>query len=289
MSIAGGLNIAALSRRTGVAPDTLRKWEQRYGILRPTRTSGGQRRYGEWDVARVEWLRARLGEGYRIGEAAMLLGSADAEVARTPCEVREALVEAVSRADEAALARLLDQIFVVGPLETAFADVVRPVLARVGEAWEDGRFTVAQEHLISGAVRARLDRLLADARGSVRGTAVLACAPGEQHDLGLLMLAVLLRADGWRVAYLGADTPAGDALDLAEAISARIVCFSCARTAPVEALRGTLVGRPPSPATTVVAGGAAMTPELARALGARYGDGDLRQAVPALRRLASAA
>ena len=71
------MNIAALSRRTGVAPDTLRKWEQRYAILRPTRTAGGQRRYSELDVERVEWLRARLAEGYRIGEAAALLGTGD--------------------------------------------------------------------------------------------------------------------------------------------------------------------------------------------------------------------
>src|ERR671927_250170 len=79
--MSAALNIAALSRRTGVAPDTLRKWEQRYQILRPTRTAGGQRRYSERDVARVEWLCARLAEGYRIGEAAQLLGTTD--VART--------------------------------------------------------------------------------------------------------------------------------------------------------------------------------------------------------------
>ena len=64
--MSSALNIAALARRTGVAPDTLRKWEQRYGILRPTRTGGGQRRYSEHDVDRVVWLKARLAEGYRI-------------------------------------------------------------------------------------------------------------------------------------------------------------------------------------------------------------------------------
>jgi methanogenic corrinoid protein MtbC1 len=288
MNIGAGLNIAALSRRTGVAPDTLRKWEQRYGILRPTRTPGGQRRYGESDVARVEWLRARLREGYRIGEAAILLGSADAEVARTAPELREALIDAVSRADEAALGRLLDQTFVVGPLEEAFADVVCPVLQRVGAAWADGACSVAQEHLVSAAVRARLDRLLADARGSVRGTAVLACPPGERHDLGLLMLAVLLRADGWHVVYLGADTPTEDALALAETISARALCFSATRAEPVDALRAGLDSRGRRRGTTVVVGGAAVTQEVARSLGARFGEGDLRRAIPGLRRLAAA-
>jgi len=78
------LNIAAFARRTGVPPDTIRKWEQRYGVLRPERTTGGQRRYSEEDVARVEWLKARLGEGYRIREAAALLGSAPLAAAATP-------------------------------------------------------------------------------------------------------------------------------------------------------------------------------------------------------------
>ena len=70
-------------------------------------------------------------------------------------------------------------------------------------------------------MRAALQKLLADPRADVRGTAVLACAPGEQHEIGLLMLAVLLRADGWQVAYLGADTPSADAVALAERLGAR--------------------------------------------------------------------
>ena len=70
-------------------------------------------------------------------------------------------------------------------------------------------------------MRAAIHRLLADARADVRGIAVLACAPGEHHEIGLLMLAILLRADGWQVAYLGADTPMADAAALAERIAAR--------------------------------------------------------------------
>ena len=68
------LNIAALARRTGVAPDTLREWEQRYGVLRPVRTPGGRRRYSDTDVAHVESLEQRLSERCRSGEAAALLG-----------------------------------------------------------------------------------------------------------------------------------------------------------------------------------------------------------------------
>ena len=112
-----GLNIAALSRRTGVAPDTLRKWEQRYQILQPTRTAGGQRRYSERDVARVEWLCERLREGYRIGEAANLLGTAEVTPARTARDHLEAILDAVDIGEPAAIGLLVDQAFALHDVE----------------------------------------------------------------------------------------------------------------------------------------------------------------------------
>ena len=85
-------------------------------------------------------------------------------------------------------------------------------------------------------MRAHLGKLISDGRGSVHGVAVLACAPGEQHDIGLLMLAVMLRADGWRVEFLGADTPFESADAFAERIGATILCISAARSESLEAL-----------------------------------------------------
>ena len=93
------LNIAALSRRTGVAPDTLRKWEQRYGVLRPVRTAGGQRRYSETDVQRVEWLRDRIREGWRIGEAARVIDEAGSAALDEPAELRDALIASIRDSD----------------------------------------------------------------------------------------------------------------------------------------------------------------------------------------------
>ena len=280
---ARGLNIAALAKRTGVAPDTLRKWEQRYGVLRPRRTAGGQRRYDESDVARVEWLRARLAEGWRIGEAAALLGEGDAP--GSPAELRGAILEAVADADGERIGRLLDHAFALLDLEETLVEVVHPVLEDVGRGWADERLSVAQEHLVTAAIRARLERLLADARGGVRGVAVLACAPGERHELGLLMLAVLLRADGWQVAYLGADTPLEDALDFARTIDARVVCLSAAAAERVDELAPALAGMRMPEGSALVLGGAGVTRQRAAAVGAVYVDGDLRRAVAALRAL----
>jgi MerR family transcriptional regulator, light-induced transcriptional regulator len=257
------LNIAALTKRTGVPADTIRKWEQRYGVLKPERTSGGQRRYSEVDVARVEWLKARLGEGYRIGEAAALLG-ADVLAVESTDELREALLDATARGDAVAVERLVDQSLALRPLEESLLDVLAPALVAVGERWHAGEVSVAQEHLTSGIVRAAVQRLVADARGSVRGVAVLACAPAELHEVGLLMLAALLRADGWQVAYLGADTPVDDALELADRLDAAVMCFSATMPEHAQALRAALDVRPAS-RVAVSIGGRAVGGEDARA------------------------
>lgn len=256
--MAPSLNIAALTRRTGVAPDTIRKWEQRYSVLAPARTPGGQRRYSELDVARVEWLKARLEEGYRIGEAATLLGSGYPVIAGTPTELASAIVEATQRSDVNGLVRLVEQTLTSATHDEAFTASLAPALVQIGTLWERGEISVAQEHLASSTVRSGLQKLLSDARGGLRGTAVLACAPGERHEVGLLMLAVLLRADGWQVAYLGADTPCADALTLAAALDARALCFSTTLAETSHGLEQQLkVTRTPSNLAVLVGGAAA--------------------------------
>lgn len=248
------LNIAALTRRTGVPADTIRKWEQRYGVLRPARTPGGQRRYSELDVARVEWLKARLAEGYRISEAASLLGAGGA-VATTAQELRAGLVAATRNNEVDVLTRLVNQTIALHPLEDAFAHVLGPALVQVGDLWAAGELSVAQEHLASGTIRAAVQRLLADARAGVRGVAVLACAPDERHEIGLLMLGVLLRADGWQVAYLGADTPTEETVAFARQLDASLLCFSASLSERADVLENELrEARIPRGAKVVVGG-----------------------------------
>lgn len=257
------LNIAALTKRTGVPADTIRKWEQRYGVLRPQRTQGGQRRYSELDVARVEWLKARLSEGYRIGEAAALLGTGGA-VATGPAELRGAILEATALHDVGTLTRLVDQTLALHSLDEAFASVLAPVLVEIGDRWEHGELTVGQEHLATGVVRAAVQRLLTDVRPSVRGLAVLACAPGEQHDVGLLMLGVLLRADGWEIAYLGPDTPVEEAASACARTGAALLCLSASRGATAAELERVTL---PPPVRVVVGGRATRRRDAVGAIG----------------------
>jgi len=81
------------------------------------------------------------------------------------------------------------------------------VLREIGDRWERGELEVGQEHFVSHLIR---ERLLGQARLWGRGSgplAVLACAPGERHDISLLAFGLVLRSYGWRVLFLGADTP----------------------------------------------------------------------------------
>jgi MerR family transcriptional regulator, light-induced transcriptional regulator len=260
-----GLNIAAVSRRTGVAPDTLRKWERRYGVLRPSRTPGGQRRYDEVDLARVEWLRDRLVEGFRIGAAAALLEDADAAAVATPDGFRDALVATARGPEPQRLVTLVEQAFTLHPVAVAVEEIVSPAFGALGKLSDPDSFAIASEHLLSETVRARLKRMLSDRRPGVRGKAVLACSPGERHELGLLALAVMLQADGWLIAYLGADSPVDSALGLAERIGAEVVCVSFTLQESLERFAAELERLPAGELPSLVAGGPAIagTRELA--------------------------
>ena len=271
-------NIAAVSRRTGVPADTLRKWEQRYGVLRPTRSPGGHRRYTDVDVNRVEWLKARLAEGYRIGEAAAMLGSDASDVADSPDELREAIYDALVDSDVARVRSLLDQTFGRHSVGTALSGVDAPLLVRNGDGWERGELTVAHEHLLSAEVRARLSPLSISTAVGVRGSAVLACAPGERHELGLLMLTVLLRAEGWRVTYLGSDTPVEAALAMVRCVEADVLCLSATMEDRVPRLERELAATKAGEAVTVFVGGQAVDETRAKKLGARWAGSELDSA-----------
>jgi MerR family transcriptional regulator, light-induced transcriptional regulator len=207
----GVLRIGELSKRSGVSPGLLRAWERRYGLLRPTRSAGGLRLYSAADVERVRLMNQHLAEGLAAAEAAALAQSADDEhgapAALSPAAMRDDLAEALDRFDEPRAQAVIDRLLAAATVDTLLSDVVLPYLRELGERWERGEASIAQEHFASALLRGRL---LGLARGwglGVGPLAMLACLPGEQHDLGLIAFGLVLRARGWRIVYLGPDAP----------------------------------------------------------------------------------
>ncbi len=222
-------NIGVVSRMTGVPVATLRVWERRYGFPEAERTPGGHRIYSEREVERLRWVKARIDEGMQTGQAVRALVYLEEQGDTSPPQppglgaeatpAEGAAVEAHQRRfvkalldhDLAAADRLLGEILAVYSLEDIILEVIRPSLVAIGEGWVEGEVSVATEHLASYYVRQRLLAWL-DSGPSPRPVppTILACAPGDWHEDGLLMMAVLLRRRGWPVQYLGPSLPLPD-------------------------------------------------------------------------------
>ena len=244
----GYLRIGELSRRTGVAPELLRAWERRYGLLRPARSEGGFRLYSDADEQRVERMRQHLRRGLAAAEAARLAIEGGAEqAAAAPTEGRPELDAGAGRLrtaldgfDEAGAQAALDDLFGAFTVETVLSSVILPYLADLGERWSTGEATVAQEHFASNLIRGRL---LGIGRGWDAGEgprAVLACAPGELHDLGLIAFALTLSRRGWRITYLGPDTPIDSLVDAAGRLDPELVVVSATSKRRLTPLAGPL-------------------------------------------------
>jgi DNA-binding transcriptional MerR regulator len=228
-----GLAIGSLARRTGVPVDTLRAWERRYGVLRPTRTEGGQRRYGNEDVERVLWLAARVAEGQRISDAVSALGALEHEadddtLGEGPTAALAARLAAAARQGDGPRVDLeLDRAFAAFPLIPCMELVIFPALADLGRRWAEGEAVVVAEHLLSGATERRLAARLSAARRPRGPIAIVACPSGERHAVGALCLSALMAQDGWRISFLGADTPLAEADTVAQARRARACVAVC--------------------------------------------------------------
>jgi MerR family transcriptional regulator, light-induced transcriptional regulator len=224
----GYLRIGQLAKRTGISPELLRAWEQRYALLQPTRTAGGFRLYSAADEARVQRMQSLVSGGLAAAQAARLILS-DAEPApptasaTTLEDAAGNLTASLDRLDEQAANTALDRLFATYTVETVLRDAVIPYLHRLGERWEAGEVSVAQEHFASNLLRGRLLGL-AQGWGQGQGpAAALACVPGEQHELGLLAFGVALRRRGWRITYLGTNSPISAVADIAQSLAPAVV------------------------------------------------------------------
>ena len=228
MTGSGLLRIGELSRRSGVSPELLRAWERRYDLLRPTRSAGGLRLYAPADLERVRAMQRHLADGLAAAEAAALAsGSAEpAPSAVALDDLRHELEDALLAFDEPRAQTIVDSLLAAATLDAVLSKVVVPYLHDLGDRWKRGELSIAQEHFASSVLRGRL---LGLARGWGRGLGprvLLACAPGEQHDLGLICFGLALRERGWRIGYLGADTPIDSVASAALAFAPEFVVLS---------------------------------------------------------------
>ena len=183
-----------------------------------------------------------------------------------------ALRQALDAFDEPAAQAVLDRLLADLSVPAVLRDVVLPYLADLGERWQRGTASVAMEHFASNVIRGRLAGL-ARGWGSGHGPqALLACPPGELHDMALMVFGIVLHRNGWRIGYLGASTPVEELERAVDASHPGLVVLAATRTETLEPLRtelASLARRAP-----LALAGAGATAQIATAVGARLIAGD---------------
>jgi MerR family transcriptional regulator, light-induced transcriptional regulator len=258
----------------GVQEETLRAWERRYDLLQPERSAGGYRLYSPADERRIRAMQAHMQRGLAAAQAAALAVAESGREIVAPADPQALLKELVGAAEAFDATRfdaLLDAAFAPGTV-AGIRDVVLPLLHEVGLRWERSEITVGHEHFASHLVERRLLTL---ARGWDAGTgplALLACPSGERHTLGLVCFGLLLAERGWRIAYLGADTPVDQVADMGARLrpAAVVLCVLDARHLAAGADAIADLGR----AHHTILAGSGATAELAERLGVHHAADD---------------
>ncbi len=245
--------VGAVRRLTGFSPELLRAWERRYGILKPVRGKGGQRLYTTEDLRLLHHIRRLLAQGRSIGELAALgreaLLSSSAEssgAGTTPAaeelqRLREVMLEAVRAVDASGLQQALDEVFARLSPEVAIERILEPAARQIGELWASGQCSIAGEHMATQLFAHRLRRLIeaAAVRASDR-SALTACFPDENHELGLLMVGYELARRGFRVVHLGQALPLADLGTACRSVRPDVVVLSVTLPATFQANRDAL-------------------------------------------------
>jgi methanogenic corrinoid protein MtbC1 len=184
-------------------------------------------------------------------------------------DARARLTHTLGRFDDVGANAVLDRLLADLSVTTVISEVIVPYLVALGERWEDGSATIAEEHFASNLIRGRLLGLARGWDGGSGPRALLACPSGELHDLGLICFGVALRGHGWRIVYLGADTPLATLIEAATRLAPDLIVLAATKSSRLRALAG---GSRPTVPVSIAGRGA--TRRVADELGAALLDVD---------------
>jgi methanogenic corrinoid protein MtbC1 len=298
-------NTAAVEQRTGLRPATFRAWERRYGFPKPRRLPGNQRLYSEQDMAAIRWLQHRTDEGLSISHAIRLLqerlheGSGyqhhhaqDTEAGRPPQSLADDLAGALLAFDSNAAEATLNEAFAMYRVEDVCLKVLGPSLVDIGERWHRDEISVATEHFATSFIRRKLFALFnAYETGRGRGLVFAGCAPGEWHEVGVLMISLFLVRRGIRLHYLGPNLGADGLTETLQRQRPDVLIVSATSDETAERVSeiADVIGALPAPRPVLAFGGQGFWDEERRAQSPGiYLGGDAQSAVEVVEGLLTA-
>jgi DNA-binding transcriptional MerR regulator/methylmalonyl-CoA mutase cobalamin-binding subunit len=207
--------IRTVSELTGVNPITLRAWETRYGLIEPIRKSSGHRLYTQEHIDLINRVVGLLDRGMRIGQvnAEIMAGKRDeGDSTDQKQDIWQrhinGMIAAIIRFDEYGLERIYGEALSHYPVRTVTEKLLGPLMRELGERWSTGRGSIAEEHFFGFYLRNKLGaRFHHRAQNQSGPKLLLACLPGDLHEIGLLLFALEASDRGYQTVLLGANMP----------------------------------------------------------------------------------
>ena len=213
------LTVAAVARRLGVAPATLRTWDRRYGIGPSEHSAGNHRRYSAGDVIRLTSMVRLIVAGVTPKDAAgkalelNLKGTQNKvekliQKSEDQSDLISLLFKSAIKFDQGKIEKLIRKSISEKGVEATWIEVIAPLLNEVGDVWVRTGAGIDIEHFLSEVVR----KLLSENLGKISSPknarpVLLACVENELHSLALLALAAVLAEARIECIFLGARTP----------------------------------------------------------------------------------
>lgn len=210
------LTVAAVARRIGVAPATLRTWDRRYDLGPSEHVEGEHRRYCPTDLAKLMTMRRLIVAGVAPADAAEqaknFKGELKVKKIVKEFEVREEVVEALYKAlqsfDRAFVEETISHEISEYGVEGAWSDVIVPTLFLIGQDWETEQKGIEVEHLFSEILKRTMHNHVVELKKPLNSRPVLLAAVGEElHSLPVYALAAALCGRNIQTYVLGARTP----------------------------------------------------------------------------------
>ncbi len=241
------LSIGSVERDTGIARDTLRIWERRYGFPEPIRNEKGERMYPEVQLRRLQRIRRLLDQGLRPGRV-VALSDSDLDILEadlcpeTPSnDAIDKILAVLQDTDASELESVLTAVYQEQGMQRFIIDTVVPLLQTVGQRWASGRLQIFEEHLLSEVLTRFINSEISVIQKTAKKPRVLlATLPGEEHTLGLLMISALLSAHDISVINLGAEVPLDQLVSAVDRFEADVLGVTFSGSYQYENIRGNL-------------------------------------------------
>ncbi|TNF37310.1 MAG: MerR family transcriptional regulator [Gammaproteobacteria bacterium] len=234
-------NISTISNLTGVNPITLRAWERRYGLIKPTRTPKGHRLYSDEDLATINQVVKLLDQGIAVSQVSHYLQptAVGQPTSFNPwLAYQQRMLLAIINFDEPGLEKIYNETMSLYPVELVTRDLLIPLLRILGERWQSLQTGVGEEHFFAMFMRNKLGARFHHRNLNNRGPKLLAaCLPGEHHELGLLLFCLAAHERDYRMILLGANMPLDELAQIAERTRCAAITLSAATLEPPQTLQ----------------------------------------------------